>query len=177
MPIRDLTPWNWFRGTRDLAPHQQPSNMNVESPLLNLQRDIDRMFDNFLQGFNVPYSVRPAGINAMAAPRINITETRDAYQISAELPGVEEQDVDISLSGDVLTIKGERREEQESSERNYHRIESAYGAFQRSITLPEDADRDNINANFRNGILTIEVGKNAESQAETRKIPLSNQAA
>jgi HSP20 family protein len=150
--------------------------MNIESPLVHLQQDIDRMFDNFLQGFNVPYA-RPAGVNAMISPRINITESPDSYEISAELPGVEEKDVDISLSGAVLTIKGERREEREEKERSYHRIESAYGAFQRTIALPEDADKGNINANFKNGILSIVIGKSREAQADTRKIAISKDAA
>lgn len=178
MTIRDLTPWNWFRNThpvtRDFS--SQPSNMNIDTPLFNLQRDIERMFDSFFQGVNVPYT-KSAGIDAMISPRINITETTDNYQISAELPGVNEQDVDVSVANRMLTIKGERKEEKNEQERNYHRIESAYGAFQRVVTLPEDADKDNINANFKNGILTIIIPKSAEALAETRKINISHEAA
>lgn len=179
MTIHSLTPWNWFRNTTPRATDipSQSGNTN-EHPLLNLQRDIDQIFDNFFQGFSQPSLYgRNAGINAMASPKINIAETNDTYQITAELPGVTENDVDVSLSQGVLTIKGEKKEEKEEKERNFHRIESSYGAFQRSIALPENADADNVNATFRNGILSITVRKNATAQAETKKIPINTEAA
>lgn len=173
MTIRDLTPWNWFR-SQDLT--NQPSNMNIDTPLLGLQRDIDRIFNNFFQGFNAP-QIQQAGINALIAPRINIAESNKSYQISAELPGVEEKDVDISVTNGVLNIKGERKEEKEEKDQSYHRIESSYGMFQRSLPLPENADQNNIKANFKNGILSVTIAKSAEALAKTKKISISHKAA
>jgi len=112
------------------------------------------------------------------APRIDVSETGTELRLTVELPGVEEKDVDVSLSGNQLTIKGEKKSEQEDKKdedgRVFHRVERSYGAFQRTMTVPFDVDPDKVSAQFRDGVLTITLPKPAETAAKTesRKIEI-----
>ena len=92
-------------------------------------------------------------------PKVNTRETEDAYHIEVELPGVKKSDVDISVDGNVLTISGERNVKEEFKDEDYHRVESRYGLFSRSFTLPEKVDIENIEAEFVNGVLEIAIPK------------------
>ena len=92
-------------------------------------------------------------------PNINTRETEEAYHIEVELPGVKKEDVEIQVDGNVLTISGERKVRQEVKEEDYHRIESRYGSFSRSFTLPEKVDIANIQAEFENGVLEVVIPK------------------
>ncbi len=92
-------------------------------------------------------------------PKVNTRETEDAYHIEVELPGVKKSDVDISVDGNILTISGERNIKEEFKEEDYHRVESRYGVFSRSFTLPEKVDIENIEAEFVNGVLEITIPK------------------
>jgi len=92
-------------------------------------------------------------------PNINTRETEDSYHIEVELPGVKKENVDIQVDGNVLTISGERKIRQEVKEEDYHRIESRYGTFSRSFTLPEKVDIANIQAEFENGVLEVVIPK------------------
>ncbi len=92
-------------------------------------------------------------------PKVNTRETEDAYHIEVELPGVKKKDVDISVDGNVLTISGERNVRDEVKDEDYHKVESRYGVFSRSFTLPEKVDIENIEAEFVNGVLEIAIPK------------------
>jgi len=98
------------------------------------------------------------------APNVDVKETKDSYVLSADLPGVKESDVHVSVDGNVLTISGQRDEERRTDEEHYHAIERTYGSFKRSYELPETADRDGIKAELKNGVLTVQVGKRPEKQ-------------
>jgi HSP20 family protein len=104
------------------------------------------------------------------APAIDISERKDAYIVTAEIPGVRPEDLDVSLEDGVLTIKGERQFSQESSEQQWHRVERRYGAFRRTITLPTRTKADEIEASFENGLLEVVVPKAEE--ARPRKIQI-----
>jgi HSP20 family protein len=105
-------------------------------------------------------------------PPVDISEDKDKIVLTAELPGFDENQVEINMEGNVLTIRGERKfEEEKGDERNYHRVERAYGHFLRSFTLPPNVDRENIQARFRNGLLEIELPKREE--AKPRQIRIS----
>jgi HSP20 family protein len=123
-----------------------------------------RPFDRFLE------QLSPGGLNVMAniVPRIDVVETDKNIEITAEMPGLSEEDVDISLVDNVLTIRGEKRAEREEDRENYHVTERAYGAFYRAIELPAGVDRSSINASMANGVLSITIPKPALS--ETQKI-------
>lgn len=104
-------------------------------------------------------------------PRVDVYDKDGTAVIQAELPGVRKEDIDIDVSGNVLTLKGRRESESEVDENNYYRKERFYGSFQRSFTLPESIDPENVNADFKDGVLKVEVPKPKE--AETKKIQIS----
>ena len=106
------------------------------------------------------------------APRVDVKETKDGFVLSADLPGVKESDVHVSVDGDVLTISGHREEERRRDEERYHSVERTYGSFSRSFRLPETVDLDGIKAELKNGVLTVQVGKKPEAQA--RSIPVTS---
>jgi HSP20 family protein len=97
-------------------------------------------------------------------PRFDVKETKDAYVIKADLPGVKEGDLDVSLNGNMLTIRGKREEERKEEGDSYYAIERSSGSFTRSFTLPESADGDNVGADLRDGVLEVRLPKKAESQ-------------
>jgi HSP20 family protein len=105
-------------------------------------------------------------------PRIDVYESEDAIELSAELPGVEQGDVDVSVLEGVLTVKGEKKSVRESDE-GARVVERSYGSFTRSFRLPENVDADNIAATFKNGVLTLSLPKVAEQKPEPRKIEVA----
>ncbi len=103
-----------------------------------------------------------------------MSEDEKAYKISAELPGIDAKDIDVSVSGDTLVLKGEKRQEKEEKDKNYHFSERAYGSFQRSFQLPPSVDRDKVAADFSKGVLTITLPKTAEAQKPQKKIEVKS---
>ncbi len=111
---------------------------------------------------------------SFASPAIDMSEDEQSYKICAELPGLDPKDVDISVSGDMLTLKGEKRQETERKEQNYHFSERSYGSFQRAFQLPGSVDRDKISADYSKGVLTIHMPKTAEAQRQPKKIEVKS---
>ncbi len=146
----------------------------------SFRTEMDRLFDQFWRGgFALPSLRRmfePAPLGryeagfGFAAPAVDVVEDDKAFRITAELPGLGEKDIDITISGDMLTIKGEKREEKEEKGRNYYVSERRFGSFQRSFTLPEGVDRDKIEAKFQNGVLTLTLPKTPEAVKQQKKI-------
>ena len=99
-----------------------------------------------------------------STPAIDMSEDEKAYKISAELPGIDAKDIDVSVSGNTLVLKGEKRQEKEEKDKNYYFSERAYGSFQRAFELPASVDRDKISADFSKGVLTITLPKTADAQ-------------
>jgi HSP20 family protein len=112
----------------------------------------------------------PASAFSFSAPAIDMSEDDKAYRISAELPGIDAKDIDVSLSGDTLILKGEKRQEKEEKDKNYHFSESSYGSFRRSFQLPSSIDQNKVAADFSKGALTITLPKTAEAQKPQKKI-------
>ncbi len=106
------------------------------------------------------------------APSLDISETKDKVLVKVELPGVDPKDIDVTLRGDLLTIKGERKQEKEEKEENYHRIERVYGSFCRALRLPAEAEYEKVNATYKDGVLKLEIPKKEE--AKTRKIAIEH---
>lgn len=130
-----------------------------------LQHEIDRVFDDFGR-------IR-FGRLSFGAPRVDVSETDGQYVIEAELPGVDPKEIEVSLDGDVLTIKGEKKIDREDKSKDYRVVERAYGAFSRSITLPFAADADKIEAKFDKGVLRITAAKPPEAKTEKKKIEIA----
>ena len=136
---------------------------------------MDRLFDRFgfpslRRVFDMEPSWRPASSFSFSAPAIDMREDDKAYRISAELPGIDANDIDVSVSGDTLILKGEKRQEKEEKDKNYHFSERSYGSFQRSFQLPSSIDRNKVAADFSKGVLTITLPKTAEAQRPQQKI-------
>lgn len=104
------------------------------------------------------------------APAVDISENAKAFKITAELPGLEQKDIEVTVSGDTLILKGEKQQEEEKKEDNYYMSERAYGSFQRAFALPQGVDRDKINADLKKGVLTITLPKTPQAQQQHKKI-------
>jgi HSP20 family protein len=104
------------------------------------------------------------------APSLDVSETKDNIVVKAEVPGMDGKDIDISLSGGVLTLKGEKKQEKEEKDENYHFTERSYGAFSRSIRLPQEVQTDKVKASYTNGVVTITLPKSEEAKAKEVKI-------
>jgi HSP20 family protein len=147
MAEKELTPWRPF------------------GELSSLRREMDRLWENF-------FGERP--LTRMWerewAPSLDISETRDNFGVKAEVPGIDAKDIDISLTGDVLTIKGEKKQEREEKEEDYHLVERSYGSFSRSVRLPAEVESNKIKASYKNGILNITLPKSEKVKAKEVKI-------
>jgi len=138
-------------------------------PFSHLRSDVDRLFDNF--GLRLP-SLTLARAGA-AAPALEMTETDNAYKLTAELPGLKSDDIEVSCEDGMLRLAGEKKDEREENERGYRLSERAYGSFERLVRLPSGADGEKITADFRNGVLTITVPKADGAAGRSRKIPIA----
>jgi len=137
--------------------------------LFDLHREIEQIFSNAFRGFDVaPFSATET--EGMLAPRLDIAETQNEYQVSAELPGVDEKDLKVTLEKGVLTITGEKKSESEEKGKNWHRSERSYGSFHRAVSLPQDADPDKISASFKRGVLQVSVAKKPAPKSDARQI-------
>jgi HSP20 family protein len=154
----------------------------VMSPFLTLRDDLDRMFDSFLL---TPFSrrlfeIEPLRRRGMLAgdvtPRMDVVETEQAIALTAELPGITEKDVEISIAEGMLTIRGEKRQEHDEKTGDYHLSERSYGSFTRSLRLPENVDEEHIEATVEKGVLTVTIPKTAMPTPEARKIEVKGRA-
>jgi HSP20 family protein len=154
----------------------------MPDPWRSFRSEMDRLFDRFGGGcgFGVPsfrrlFDVEPAwgteSSFSFPTPAVEVTEDDKMYKITAELPGLEQKEVEITLSDDMLILKGEKRYEKEESDR--HDSERAYGSFQRSFTLPETIDREKIGADLAKGVLTITLPKEAAAQKPEKKVEIN----
>ena len=139
-------------------------------PLSRLRDEVDRLFDDF--PFRVP-GLHFGNGTEIASPALEMTETDGAYKVSAELPGMSAEDIEISVGDGVLRIAGEKKQEREENERGYRLSERSYGSFERLIQLPANADEDKISASFEKGVLTVTVAKGAKTDDRARKIPIA----
>lgn len=148
-----------------------PSETGSLEPWRSFRGEMDRLFDRFAKGFGFP-TFEPFSTTEVdfAVPAVDLTEDDKAYKVTAELPGIDEKDIDVTVSGGMLVIKGEKKQEKEEKDKNYYLSERSYGSFQRSFTLPEGVDEDKIAANFAKGVLTVTLPKSADAQKAQKKI-------
>lgn len=131
-----------------------------------LQSDINRLFDAFINPFE------GSEMRSTLSPRLDVAETKNKYEIKAELPGLDEKDINLSYDDGLLTISGEKKAETEEKEKGYYLKECSYGSFSRSVRLPDNISEDKIEAKFKKGVLTIDVPKKDPTPAKTRKIAI-----
>ncbi|WP_429925493.1 Hsp20/alpha crystallin family protein (plasmid) [Agrobacterium vitis] len=151
---------------------------NIWSPFEALRGEIDRLFDDFM-----PSSWRstdrslfgralPSLAGWAATPAVDVVEKDDTYEVTAEFPGLDEKNIEVKLSNGFLTIRGEKQEEKEERQKEYHVSERRYGSFQRSFQMPDSVDADKVEATFEKGILTVRLPKSVEAKKNERKIDI-----
>lgn len=151
-------------------------------PFARLRQEMDRVFDDFIgrmpgwpfgtRGFEIEPSRGFGRIFGASAPAVDLAEEDTRYVLTAELPGLDDKDVELSLVDDVLTIKGEKKDEREEKGAGYHVSERRFGEFRRTFRLPEDVDAEKIAANFKKGVLTVELPKHPEAAKKAKKIEI-----
>jgi len=138
------------------------------SDLFGIQREMNRMFDSFFRGSrDEDYSL------SAWIPAVDIAEHDNEYVVKLELPGVNKEDVKITLESNILTIQGDKKQEKETKKENYHRVERSYGAFQRSFTLPTTVKSDKIDAVYKEGVLTISLPKAEEAKPKQIEVKVN----
>lgn len=166
---------------RDLMQRNRPTSLAISrapdifDPTSSLQSQINRVFSDFLSNDNWPMlsSMQGTQRSGFVIPSIEVTESDQNFIVTAELPGLSKDEVDVSINDNAITISGEKREERQEEQGNCLVSERAYGSFQRLIPLPESANADNAQAVFKNGVLCIEIPKREESVSRSRKLEVS----
>lgn len=164
--MRDLIPWG---RSRTPTRYEDRSYDNGMSPFFALRREMDRLFDDAFRGFGLSSFGNGSGLSW---PHVEVVERDKEIRVTAELPGLDEKDVEIQVDDDVLTLRGEKRTEIDDKDRRYS--ERYYGRFERQIALPAEVDDDRANATFRNGVLTVTLPKTERARQQTRRIPISH---
>lgn len=153
---------------RSLLPFSRTDLTRTDDPFASLQRQMNRLFEDTFSNY-VP-AMRTGA--AALSPSIDIKETDTAIEVEAELPGVDEKDVQVTLDDGVLTIKGEKKAEKEETKKGYYMSERSYGSFLRSFELPAGIDADKVKATFAKGVLNVTLPKPVGAQAKTKKIEI-----
>lgn len=161
MAFSDLIPWSWNRD-RDRMPARRDAD---ENPMVSLQRDLNRVFEDFWTRFDNPFGSLTAG-----GPRTDISETDAAMLVSVDLPGLDEKDIEVNVTDDMLTIRGEREEKTDKdgftsqSRRSFHRM----------IPVPPGVDPEKAEAEFKRGVLTVTLPKTEEAKAKVKRIAVKS---
>lgn len=169
MSVRDLIPWGRNNG------NQAPTVLRDDDrdPFLSLHREVNRLFDDVFRGFG---SGLPAFGSASAFgagwPSVEIADTDKEIKVTAEVPGLEEKDIEVLLNDGVLTLRGEKRSENEDKDRQFS--ERYYGRFERRIPLGVEVDEDKVAASFRNGVLTVTLPKTEKAQTQVKRIAIKS---
>ena len=173
MAFRDLIPWSRQENRLPVPVSAERDRDDNTHPLLSLHHEVNRLFDAAFHGFGVPSRGRYG--RSLSWPNLELGETDTQIQITAELPGLDEKDVEIIVEDGALTLRGEKRSEIEDKDRGY--TERSYGRFERRIGLPKEIDRDRANVTFRNGVLTVTLPKTEAANENARRIPVNGKAA
>jgi HSP20 family protein len=159
MSVKDLLPSG---RKHSLAPRLGEGSM----PFLALHREMDRLFDDFLRGFDLPLTNRLGWTQSW--PKVEVSESDKEVRVVAELPGLDEKDVEITLNDGVLTLKGEKKVENESAVYS----ERWHGQFERSMQLGQEIDPEKVEATFKNGVLTVTLARRPEAVEQVKRIPI-----
>jgi HSP20 family protein len=161
MQIKDLLPW---------ARKDEPAEVKgaEQNPIAALQRDMNRAFESFWSEASRSFGGRAGSDDAV--PRSDVVETDSGVEVSIELPGLDEKEVEVTLTDEALTIRGEKKVERREEKRGYYVSERSYGSIYRSIPLPAGVDSDRAEATFRNGVLTVRLPQSPEARAKVKKI-------
>ncbi|HYD29499.1 MAG TPA: Hsp20/alpha crystallin family protein [Azospirillaceae bacterium] len=167
----------------------QPSGMPQRfDPFYDLRAQMDRVFDSFMNAFQPLSLMRPPmamgefmrpmmmGMGMEMSPRVDIAETEDSLTITADLPGLDENDIDVTIANGALTLRGQKKAEREERKQNYHLMERSYGTFNRSFRLPDTVDPEKVDARFDKGVLTVTLPKTEAGRSQIRRIQINRAA-
>lgn len=167
---RKMVPWKRDRDTTAM-------DRREDNPFFDLHRRMDDLFADFFAGFgeDTPW---PRGLTVSqrafpVMPKVDVAETDDEVVVTADLPGMDEKDLNVTLDADVLTIRGSRKEEKQDKKSSYHLIERSYGEFHRALQMPAGVDSDKIKAAFKKGVLRVTLPKLPASKASSRHIEIT----
>ncbi|WP_207063504.1 Hsp20/alpha crystallin family protein [Motiliproteus sp. SC1-56] len=189
MDLSKLNPWNWFKheqaseqpGSQIPVRRREYNPAGIEMPLQQLHQEFDRLFEVLRRQMQLPFSAWPqSAMDALPtlgtgtfSPHLNISAEEGRYRVSVELPGLQDKDVSLEVSGDRLLLKGRTDFEQEDKGAHYYRIERASGQFQRTLALPDDADVEGIRAKMKDGVLYVDIPRKEDAQTPARSIPIN----
>ena len=169
MSVRDLIPWGRSNG------NQLPSVFRDDDrdPFLSLHREMNRLFDDVFRGFDsrLPALGRFSSFGGGGWPNVEISDSEKEIRVTAEVPGLEEKDIEVMLEDGVLTLKGEKRSETEDKDRQFS--ERFYGRFERRIPLGYEVEDDKVSAGFKNGVLTVALPKTERAKAKAKRIAIN----
>jgi HSP20 family protein len=164
--MKDLIPWG---RSRTPSRYEDRSYDTSVSPFFTLRREMDRLFDDAFRGFGLSSF---GNGNGAAWPHVEVVDRDKEVRVTAELPGLDEKDVELRVEDSMLVLSGEKRTEVDDKERQYS--ERYYGRFERHVALPSEVDDERANASFRNGVLTITLPKTERARQQTKRIPISH---
>ncbi|RUM95229.1 Hsp20/alpha crystallin family protein [Pseudaminobacter arsenicus] len=167
MSVRDLIPWN--RGNNQTPAIYRGDDMD---PFLSLHRNVNRLFDEVFRGFDTPSVVGRMMPRNGAWPSVEFSETDKEIRVTAEVPGLEENDIEVMLEDGVLTLRGEKKSENEDKDRQFS--ERYYGRFERRLALGREVEKDKVAATFKNGVLTVTLPKTEKAQANAKRIAINS---
>lgn len=174
MNLKKLIPWNWFKKEEDTTTLPVKRLESPGDPLTQLHSDIDRLFGQAFRAVGWPWAdmSRVFGDAALVSlkPQVDIAATDREYVITAEVPGLEAGDLHLELQDDTLLIRGEKRQEWEKQNAGVYRMERRYGSFERVLSLPDDAERDRLEAKLKHGVLTVTLPRKPSVKTTSRLI-------
>ena len=165
--IKNLLPTVWRRS-------ESPLRRADENPFFALHREMNRMFDSFFRGFELSPFEDNRRFGSFS-PSVDVREDEKEVTVRAELPGMDEKDIEVNLTDDALTIRGEKKDEKEEKGKDYWHCETSYGSFSRVIPLPEGLNQEKVDARFKNGILTVTLARLEEAKAKGKKITVKTE--
>ena len=166
MSVRDMIPWS--RGNNQAPSVYRGGDMD---PFLSLHRNVNRLFDEVFRGFDTPSVFDRMMPGNGAWPNVEISETEKEIRVTAEVPGLDEKDIEILLEDGVLTLRGEKKSETEDKERQFS--ERYYGRFERRLAVGREVEEDKVAATFKNGLLAVTLPKTEKAQASAKRIAIN----
>lgn len=166
MSMRDLIPWG-------KGPSQSPAVYRdiEQNPFLSLHREVNRLFDDAFRGFDLPSTFGRLPSVSVGWPNVEIADSDKELRVTAELPGLEEKDIEVLLEDGILTLRGEKKSETEDKERQFS--ERFYGRFERRVGVGSDIEQDRVKAGFKNGVLTVTLPKSEGAQRKAMRIAIN----
>ncbi|RJT23481.1 Hsp20/alpha crystallin family protein [Mesorhizobium waimense] len=166
MSVRDLIPWS--RGNSQAPSIYRGEDMD---PFLSLHRNVNRLFDEVFRGFDTPSALGRMALHNGTWPSVEFSETDKEIRVTAEIPGLDENDIEVMLDDGVLTLRGEKKAETEDKDRQFS--ERYYGRFERRFNLGREVEDDKVAATFKNGVLNVTLPKTKKAQATVKRIAIN----